>query len=411
MNWIRWSENGWRTWVTLASQSEFDKSALKVVHIVWQKTLSGAPKIAVEIVSRLPRDRFEPTLIGSGAGEVSDLAAESGVPFVEIPELDRALNPVRDAKAFWKLVATLRRLRPHIVHTHSTKTGLLGRFAARLVGVPVIVHTIQGFAFHEFSSGLSLWVPVLLERFAGRATTCAISVNEHDRLEALRHHILRDDQIRVIPNGIDVSEFDGDFGQQDAPEILGIESERQRPLIVGSVARLSPQKNLGALIRALPRVLEQIENVVLVLAGEGPEESNLQALAEELGVSERCVFLRWREDIPAVLHALDVFVLPSLWEGLPLTVLEAMASRVPVVATDIKGNREAVTHGDTGLLVPPNDADALAGVIIRVLSDKSLARGLVTRAYQMVVDEYEVGRMVERIAELYDELLGSALCN
>ena len=310
----------------------------------------------------------------------------------------RAINPL-DAVALAQLIALCLRQRFDLVDTHTSKGGFLGRLAARVAGVPHIVHHAHGFSFNQVT-GASRRFYIALERLAARAGHFTISVSEEHRLTALEAGIEPPEKISTILNGIDLKPFAA-VDRAAARRALGFDS---KDLIIGAVGRLSAQKGFEYLIRALPAVLQAVPAARLAIAGDGPLEIELRQLAFHCGVQDRVRFLGFRKDIPQLLAAFDVFALPSLWEGLSISLMEAMATGKAIVATDIWGNREMVDPEKTGLLAPPANPAALAAALRRVLLDRPLAQALQQNARQAALLRYSEQRMVEQTLALYDGL-------
>jgi glycosyltransferase involved in cell wall biosynthesis len=336
---------------------------------------------------------------------VAQRFAEAGAQVVRCDTWRREISPLYDLISFWKLFHLCRRERFDLVVTHTSKGGVLGRMAARLAGAPRVIHTAHGFPFTEAGSRWSALLYTYLERWAGHFCDLVISVNEEERLTAIRRKVIRPDKIVTVLNGIDLVPFE-DVGTIEATRRgLGVPDDA---LIVGTVGRLAEQKGFTYLIQAIPQVLRACPQAWFVFAGSGPLESELRALAAEKGVAGHCRFLGFREDIPALLGCCDLFILPSLWEGLSITLLEAMAAAKPVVATDIKGNREVIEDGVDGLLVAPADPEALANAIIELLKDRERAQAMGARAHRKIRQHFSQAAMVENTLRWYG--LNEELC-
>jgi len=328
---------------------------------------------------------------------VAQRFAEARANVVRCDAWRREINPVYDLISLWQLFRLCRRERFDLVVTHTSKGGLLGRIAARLAGVPKVIHTVHGFAWHEFSSPAAVLFYTTLEKLAARFCDLIICVNNEDRLDAIRKGIVPEDKIVTVLNGIDTERF----SVARPPELYRrLAGENGAPLI-GTVGRLAPQKGFEFLIQAMPTVLTHYPQCKLVLVGNGPLEAELKALAFSLGVERQCEFLGFRSDIPELLACFDIFAHPSRWEGLSITLMEAMAASKPVVATDIKGNRELITDGVDGLLVAPANPEALANAIIGLLQDWEYAQAVGARARQKIQHQFSREAMVENTLRWY----------
>jgi glycosyltransferase involved in cell wall biosynthesis len=288
------------------------------------------------------------------------------------------------------------------VHTHSSKAGLLGRAAARAARVPHVVHTQHGWSIRVQTSP-AVWMAYrLVERVLARATDRIVVVAALDRATGLAHGIGRPGQYTVIRSGIDVAAFSNSASRRrEARERLGLPRDAA---VVGTVARLAPPKDLESLLHGFAAVAAERPAARLVLIGDGPRRAEAEAMVRALGATDRVVFAGPRRDVPELLPAFDVMVLPSHHEGLPRTIVEAMATGIPVVASGVGGIPEVVVDGTTGLLVPPGDPAALASAVERVLDDPALGLQLVDRA-RTLVGEFDAAAMVRRTEALYEELL------
>ena len=336
--------------------------------------------------------------------EVSERFSEIGANVVTSRHWRRAINP-SDALVLQDLFSLCRRMEFDVVHTHTSKGGFLGRIAARLAGVPTIIHTIHGFSFNELTPWWKTAFYVQLERFASHFCDIMISVTEQHRLLALEKGIGEPDEIVTIHNGIDLSRFPAAAAARSGP----MDSNPSDTAIrIGTVGRLAPQKGQIYLLQALPDIVEKHPQAHLLFIGDGPQEDELKAVAASLGVADHCSFLGFRRDVPELLAALDIFVQPSPREGLSITLLEAMGAGKPVVAADITGNQEVVDDGLNGVLCQPMSSAALSEAIITLIEDRDRACLLGTEARHKVEERFDERIMLEQTVSLYREHLGRA---
>jgi glycosyltransferase involved in cell wall biosynthesis len=310
----------------------------------------------------------------------------------------RSINPLLDIQAFWELFKFCKHQDFDIVNTHTSKAGILGRIAARLAGVPLVIYTAHGFSFNEADSKPVASFYTFLERFAARFCDLIISVNEEERLIAIEKKIISPDRIVTVLNGIDMDRFENVGPVDDCRAELDPIGEA---FLIGTTGRLMPQKGYIYLVEAMPFILEQCPQVKVVFAGEGPLQDELKGLADSLGVASQCQFLGFRDDIPEFLAAIDIFVLPSLWEGLSISLLEAMAAGKPIVVTNIKGNRETIDDGINGLMVEPADPESLADAIVYLAHQPQRARDLGQKAQEKARKCFSEKAMVTQTLELY----------
>ena len=329
--------------------------------------------------------------------EVSRRFSEVGAKVVTSRYWRREINPL-DALAFYELLKLCRRVKFDIVHTHTSKGGFLGRIAARLAGVPIVIHTVHGFSFNELTPWWTTAFYVYLERLASRFCDTMISVTNQHRLIAIEKRMASPDTIVTIHNGIDLSRFEGVTATESMRRELSLAREAT---LIGTVGRLTPQKGQTYLLKAMPRVVRKHPQTQLVFVGDGPQEAELKDLAVELGVADHCRFLGFRRDVPELLACLNIFVQPSPREGLSITLLEAMAARRPVIATNITGNREVVDDGIDGVLCQPMNSTALAKALIDLIENPKKARLLGKRAREKVEQHFEEQMMLKQTLELY----------
>ncbi|MGD9030897.1 MAG: glycosyltransferase family 4 protein, partial [Anaerolineae bacterium] len=298
--------------------------------------------------------------------EVSQRFSEIGANVVTSRYWRRAISP-RDILVLHELFSLCRRTEFDLVHTHTSKGGFLGRIAARLAGVPHIIHTIHGFSFNELTPWWKTAFYVQVERLASHFSDVMISVTEQHRALAIEKAIAKPDQVVTIHNGIDLTGFRATVAAQSSP--IGSDPS-DGAIRIGTVGRLAPQKGQAYLLQALPIVVRKHPEAHLLFIGDGPQEDELRAMAVALGVADHCSFLGFRRDVPEWLARLDVFVQPSPREGLSITLLEAMAAGKPVVAADITGNQEVIDDGVNGVLCQPKSGAALSEAIIALIDDR-----------------------------------------
>lgn len=321
--------------------------------------------------------------------------------------IPREIRPGLQLRAASQLFALLRRERYDVVHTYTATPGFLGRIMARLAGTSVILHHQAGWAVNEFSSlGARLgYTP--LEYLATLASSRTICVSHADAINAQRFHCAPRAKLVTICNGIDPAPF-----ATIAPAVSSGNLRRElgipaKHLLIGNTGRLAEQKDNASLIQAMDalRKLFGTRPFTLILVGDGPERVALERLRGDLGLHNQVRFLGFRRDIPEVLAALDVFVSPSLWEGLSISILEAMAAARPIITTDILANAELIEHEVTGLLVPPRAPEALAAAIARIAIDPALAHSCAEAARRRAYEQYSLERMFAQTLELQIGLL------
>jgi len=375
---------------------------VKIVQLITRLIVGGAQRIALETAADLRRRGIDAEiwcgLQAGPEGSLADEAAERGVPIVRVPPLVKEVAPARDLAALRWITQRMRATRPDIVHTHSSKAGILGRWAARKAGVPKVYHTIHGWGWSNETPAVARAAFVTAERSAARWADRLVAVSERVRDEGLHRAIGRPDLYEVIPPGIDTAAFEDHRGIRERGRALrarfGIPGDA---IVAGTVGRLSPQKNPLAIIEAA-RAVPQVH---WLLVGDGPLRSKIEARTRALGLEGRIHLAGLRRDVSDCLGAMDLFVLTSLWEGLPLTILEARAAGLPIVAADSGGTRDAVPPSPAGRTFAAGDDRALQRALGSLLADFPAAREASLAARAHTVAESGIDRMLAQILDLY----------
>lgn len=376
---------------------------IKIAHIITKLELGGAQQNTLFTLKTLDRDKFMPVLITGNDGMLLDEALRlDGVKTYLVPQLIREISPIKDLAALYKIFKILRSTSPMIVHTHSSKAGIIGRWAAFLAGVPIIIHTIHGFGFNVSDSRVINRLLILLERLTARITDRFIAVARENIKKGESLKIFKKDKIRLIRSGIDISGFMHVNVDKVAKKMdLGVHPDI--PLI-GMLACLKPQKAPVDFIRMADLVCRRFPHVNFIIIGDGELQGEVIEAISSSGLNDRVILAGWRRDIPEMMRAMDIFVLTSRWEGLPRVLLEAMVSGLPIVATRVDGTSEVIIDGVNGYLVEPADVKGMAERVIRLLSDPVMAR-MMGRAGQDLPKEFDINYMVSQLGDLYIELI------
>jgi glycosyltransferase involved in cell wall biosynthesis len=371
---------------------------LKVLHVVSVPGVGGAQVYVESVVHGLAGLGYDVTVACSDDPAV--VARYASAAHVYPTRIPYRVDPWADLRFFVRLLRLMRSGRFDVVQTSAAKASLFGRLAARLAGVPVVIFTAHGFPFHDFMSPLPRLGLRMLERAMSRwCTDMVVSVSEIDRRTAVAEGIVPPERIVTIQNGIDLECAVGD--RAAARESLGLPPG---VAVVGMVGRLAPQKAPDDFLRMAALVAREVPTTTFLVVGDGPLRRDLAQLTTALGLDRQVRFLGFRDDVPRVLAALDVFALTSLWEGLPFTILEAMRAGTPVVATAVNGVPEVVEHGRTGLLAPPRDTTQLAAHILALLKDPGRARAMGEEGRRRLREQFDVDRMVAELSDLYQRL-------
>lgn len=377
---------------------------LKVINFIARLNIGG-PAIHVSLLTQqLGPPLFESHLVAgrvpASEGDMAYFAESCGVTPEYLDSLSPELSP-RTLTAFVDTVRLLRRERPDVLHTHTAMAGFIGRFAARLVGIPVVVHTFHGHVLRGYFGRFKTGVFRTLERLAARSCDCVLAVSETVRTELLELGVGRPERFRVMELGMGLQRFaDAAPGALRAELGLGPAT----PLL-GTSGRLVDIKNQSLLLRAAAQLRVNLPELQVVLIGDGELRHVLQREAAELGLGGAVHFLGWRVDLAPMLADLDVFALTSRNEGTPISLIEAAAAGRPLVATAVGGVPDLVTAGETGWLVPDDDADALASALGEAFGDRAEAARRGAAAQALCLERFSVGRLCEAMTALYFELL------
>jgi len=378
---------------------------IRILHVITRLVVGGAQENTLLTVAHLDRTRYEVTLAcGPTVGPEGSLEEQipTDIAFERVPELLRHPDPVEDALAIRRLYSLVRQRRFDIVHTHTTKAGMVGRVAARLGKVPVLIHTPHGHAFHSYLNRAGSAALTWTERALARWTDRIVCLTTAEREDHVRLGIGPREQFEVIHSGVDLNRFrEVQVNAEQKRRELGLPIHG--PLI-GCVARLVPVKGIEYLLAAVPEVLAAVPQATVVFVGDGPLRPVLERRAEAMGLNGSVAFLGLRRDIPELMRIFDVVALPSLNEGMGKAAVEAMAAGRPVVGSRISGIQDVIEHGQTGLLVPPKTPGALATAITQCLTDPAFARTLGNRA-STAAAAYGIGPMIDKLDRLYHDML------
>jgi glycosyltransferase involved in cell wall biosynthesis len=377
-----------------------------VIHIITKLELGGAQQNTLFTVAHLDRDRFRPYLITNPEGIlVPEARALKGVKTLFIPELVREISPLMDVRALFKIKGILQEIKEGdsnmIVHTHSSKAGILGRWGARLAGADAIIHTIHGFGFHDYQPFPVGQFFIVLEKVTARITDMFIAVSKANIKKGIDSGIFTKRKTSLIRSGIELEEFTGVRVNRGAKrKALGVEPDLPLVTMIGC---LKSQKAPLDYVEVAHKVLQKKE-ACFILVGDGELREQVQKKAAQLGLGGKFKLLGWRRDIPEILVATDIFALTSLWEGLPRVLPQAMAMGIPIVATGVDGTPEAVIHGVNGFVTKPRDTRGMAERIIYLLDHPREAKDMGKKGKKMA-GEFDIRKMVKKQEDLYLKLL------
>lgn len=406
-------------WFFPATQTAVDwsrrrrKQALRalkktIVRIVTRTNVGGPALHTTLLTQGLAPDRYRSWLVRGQVdeGEEDYMLWQNRRPrrLIDLPQLQKKISIFKDLQASLSLFSLIRRLRPDIVHTHMAKAGLIGRLAAKAAGVPVIIHTYHGHVLKGYFPKNKERFYTLLERWLARFSTTLITVSETVKNELLEMKIGRAEQYRVIPLGLNLDRYLASAALRGRlKQELGFP---EQSTLISLVGRLVPIKRQQDFIEAAQRILVDQPDAQFLLVGDGEDKPRLQQQVRRLNLTQNVHFLGWRRDLDRIYADTDVVVLTSDNEGLPVSIIEAMASGCPVVATKVGGVGDLVEDQQTGVLVKPRDIQALAEAVKTLTRSKDLAGKWGQTAQRLAKDRYGAERLVRDIDNLYSELLG-----
>lgn len=351
-------------------------------------------------MKELQKNDFEVTSActeGQFAGRIRD----EGIELVNIP-ISRKLNLFQDFASLLRLYKFIRKRGFHIVHTYTSKAGIIGRLAARLAGVPIIFHTIFDLPHNSTKNFFLKNFYIAMEKMAGRWASGFVTISNSNLEEIKKFGIVPLDKLRLIPVGVNLSRYQVNTDDKKIRKDLGIEEKAD---IVGIVGRLEPPKGHEFFLRAAKEILKNHPGTFFVVVGSGYLRESLEGLARELGIAKQVIFTGFRDDMIEIMSSFSVFVLPSLWEGQGVVICEAMAMKIPVIASKVGGITDVVSDGETGILVPPADSSSLAGAISGLLSDKEKMLKMGQAGYEKVKKEFLEESSKAKLMDFYGKMI------
>lgn len=366
---------------------------IKVLQTIRQGLIGGGETHVLGLVEQLDKERFDPVVLSFTDGPMIDRLNEMGVRNYVIPT-----HKAFDFRLWGKVKALLRKEKIEIVHAHGSRAASNLLVPARMLRIPVL-YTIHGWSFHDDQPFMQKKLRVLSERWLTNSMVRNISVSASNQATGRRH--FPGFRSIVINNGIDPKKFNPDGQYKDIRQELNIPAHHT---LVSYIARITVQKDPLTLIRAFAEVMKKTQDVTLLVVGDGELEEDMIQLAQSLGVTGNIVFQSFRTDVPDILHASNIYCLPSLWEGLPIGLLEAMAMGNAVIATTVDGSMEVIRHLDNGWLVEPRDTVLLANAILKLHEEKYFRSVLQKNAIATVQERFSLCSMTRKIEALYDEV-------
>lgn len=367
---------------------------IKVLEAIRQGKIGGGESHVLDLVAGLDKTKFDPVVLSFTDGPMIIALETMGIP-VRVIDTQKAF----DLRVWKRVKQLLQQENVDIVHVHGTRANTNVLWAARSLQLPVI-YTVHGWSFHE---GLPPWqkrARIAAEKYITSKTNVNICVSEANRQTGLQ--AFGKFNSIVVPNGVNLKKFDPVINYPDVKAAYGIPEHH---LVVGYIARMTLQKDPVGMIRAFAQVRQWVSPITLLMIGDGELKKAAMDTARQLGLDGHVIFDGFRQDVPAVLQAVDIYCLPSLWEGFPIGLLEAMAMGKAVIASDVDGTREALKHDENGLLVPAQDPSILATAIMRLATDDMLRYRLQQKARATVQSTYNVSNMTRKIEDIYKKVV------
>lgn len=383
---------------------------IRVLHLITRMILGGAQENTLLTCEGLHDDpHWDVTLVTGPAvgpeGELMSRAYQHDIDTIVVPSLRRSINPWRDTAAFDRILRIIRHIRPTILHTHSSKAGILGRFAAQIARTPITIHTVHGLPFHRNLSHLSNAAFISGEWAGAHCSDAIICVADAMTEQALNAGVGSPDQYTTIHSGMEVEKFlAADHHRKDARKALGFEPD---DIVIGKIARLFPLKGHKYLLEAAPKIIDRCPHVKLLFVGNGVLRETLETRARELRIRDRIVFAGLVDPsrIPHMIGAMDILVHASLREGLPRAIVQALLGGRPVVSYDVDGAPEVVIDDVTGHLVPPRSVQKLAEAVIGLVKNPEHARAMGREGQRRFTHQFRASTMVQKIQEVYRQQL------
>ena len=387
---------------------------VKVLHIITRLDMGGSAQNTLYSCKELSH-KYEKVLI-HGLSLESGMSYEEkkvvadgikaaevrGVRVITMPSLVRSIHPIKDMKALLALIWLILKEKPDIVHTHSSKGGLLGRLAAKLCDVAPIIHTPHGHVFYGHFGRLASKVFLWIERFLSKFTDRLVALTHGEKDDYIEMSVCSPEKLLTIHSGVDIQQFldtNGNLAEKKRSLGLG-----QKASVIGFVGWLLPIKGPEYLLKAMDYIWPEHPEATLVMVGKGDLNIDLRAEVLRKNVNGRVKFLGWRQDINELMPVFDMFVLPSLNEGMGRVLVEAMAAGKPVVASRVGGIPDLVQDGQTGYLVPPADSKALADAILKLLKEPDRAKLMGQRGKELC-QQFSLEAMITKLDDLYSGLI------
>jgi glycosyltransferase involved in cell wall biosynthesis len=365
-----------------------------VLEVIRQGKIGGGETHMLDLIRHMDLAKFKPYVLSFTDGPMIDSLNELGIPNTVIP----TKFPF-DFRVWKSIKKLLEREGINLVHAHGSRAASNLLIPAKKCNIPLI-YTVHGWSFHDDQSPLVKKIRIKSEKYISDRTTMNISVSVSNQITGKKN--FGKYQSTVVNNGINLGIFNPDGEFKDIRKELKIPSDR---LVISCLNRMTIQKDPITMIKAFTQALKEEPKLHLLLVGDGDLKTAAIAEVDKLKIKEHVTFEQFRSDVVDILAATDIYCLPSLWEGLPIGLLEAMGMSVPVIATDVDGSREIVNNRQNGLLIPPRDVSALTNAILTMVREEELRDRMAQMGRNTVEERFGVERMVKKIETIYINLL------
>jgi glycosyltransferase involved in cell wall biosynthesis len=374
---------------------------MRILHIITRLDKGGSADVLLDLSAGL-KGMGHDVYIAAGPTlhpqtDIDAFSLRSGIPVYHIRHLTRDCYPLQDFLSFFEILKIIRKVKPDILHTHTSKAGFIGRIAGRIAGIKVAVHMPHGHVFYGYFNKIKTRIFVYLEKIASMFSDKIVTLTDIEKLEYLDEKIAPDNKIVAIPCGIDVDKFSS--AQNTVRNEFGISPDMP---VIGWVGRAESVKGGEYFLRACQLIKKEMPHARFLVVGDGSLQGEMEALANSLNLSNEVKFAGYRTDMPEIMNSIDLLLHTPLNEGLGRVILEAMACGKPIVATNVGGIPEIVEHGIHGFLVPPGDCASMAKESLRILKDTELAWRLGNACRKKALN-FSTKQMVRKIHNLYSE--------
>ncbi len=367
---------------------------IKVLEAIRQGKIGGGETHVLELVSKMDKTRFEPVVLSFTHGPMVDQLKKLGIE-VHVIETEKGFD-----RKIWNRVSNfVKENEFDIIHAHGTRANSNVFSSARSQKIPLI-YTVHGWSFHQDQKFFIRKMRELSERFLTSVSDSTICVSYSNQNDGIRGWKMK--RSMVIHNGINTGKFDPALEYLPVRREFNISDDKT---LIGFIVRMTIQKDPFTLIRAMQAVKEKTNDVVLLMVGDGDLKSQAVQMVQDMNLSSNIILEDFRQDVPDILKAIDIYCLPSLWEGLPIGVLEAMSMSKVVIATPVDGTKEIITDMENGILVPVSSPQKLADAILRVHNDKELRKRLAENAVRTIHQKFSIEEMVKSIENHYETIL------